>query len=92
VPAIDVLVSALSLSTAITLDQEDATAAVSSGRAMPLGQIVALAMQRDATKVIDAELVLFRRMLIYKLTTLSQQGIAQQLFFSALTGAFLGKR
>jgi hypothetical protein len=92
VPTVDVLVTALSLSTAVTLDQEDATAAVLSGRAMPLGQIVALAEQRDPAKVIDAELVLFRSMLIYKLTTLSQQGISQQLFFSALTGAFLGKR
>jgi hypothetical protein len=73
-------------SSAILDDQNAALAAVQSGAALPLSQIIALATRRWGGHVIDAALVLAQGTLLYQLTMISDQGVSRRVFCDARSG------
>jgi uncharacterized membrane protein YkoI len=70
----------------VVLDQEKALDAVARGEALPLTRIITLAEAANGGRVIDAKLMHIQGILVYRLTLLSNGGVARRLFYYARSG------
>lgn len=67
-------------------DQNAALTALQSGAALPLSQIIPLALLRWGGRVIDAMLVRDGGALLYQLTIINDQGVSRRVFCDARSG------
>jgi hypothetical protein len=75
-----------------TTDQNMALHAVETGDAIPLGEIVRKLKGRLGGRVIDAQLVTLGSRLVYRLTTMSDQGVSKRVVVDAKTGSILPEK